>query len=79
MQVGILGAHEHKILALSTSQSVSLAHHHRHVIELINLQSIQNEVHKVLVNIVHLDDEVSLIDSILGGILINFSHDSLLL
>ena len=62
VEVAILGAHKDEVAALSARESVSLAHHQRHVVELINFKGVKNKVHKVLIHIVHLNDEVGLID-----------------
>jgi len=64
---------------LSARESVSFAHHKRHVVELINFKGIENEVHKVLIHIVHLDDEVCFIDRFILRIFVHFMENALIL
>ena len=78
VEVGVLGAHEHKVTALASRQVVPLAHHEGHVIELVDFERVQDQVHEVLIDVVHLDDEVGLVDGFILRIDRCLVQDSLL-
>ena len=62
---------------MSTRESVSLAHHKRHVVELIDFKGVKNEVHKVLIYIVHLNDEIRLINRFILRVFAHFVENAL--
>ena len=64
VQVGVLGAHQDEILALTIGESVPLAHHQRHVVEFVDFKRVKDEVDELLIHVVHLDDEVSLVNGV---------------
>lgn len=79
VEVGVLGAHENQVATLSPRQAVPLAHHQGHVVKFVDLKCVQDQVHEVLVNVVHLNDEVSLVDSFILGVDWSLVQDALLL
>ena len=49
------------------------------MIELVDFERVEDEVYKVLVDFVHLDDEVSLVDGLVLGVRADLMQDALFL
>ena len=62
IQVAVLSAHEHQVPSLTTAKPIPFAHHQRHMIELVDFESVEDQLDKLLVDIVHLNDEICLVD-----------------
>ena len=46
------------------------------MVELVDLEGVENQIYEVLINVIHLNDEVSLIDGLVLSIFGNFIEDA---
>ena len=46
------------------------------MVELVDLEGVENQIYEVLINVIHLNDEVSLIDGLVLRIFGNFIEDA---
>ena len=79
IQVTVLGAHEDEVAPLPAREPVALAHHQRHMVKLEDFERVEDQIDKVLVNVVHLNDEVSLVNCFVLLVLADLEQNTLAL
>ena len=48
------------------------------MVKLVNFQSVKDQIDKVLINLIHLDNEISLIDGLILSFVVDLMENTLL-